>query len=134
MEARIQVSVKNTGIQNQESRIHGMGFRIQDCLRVCSFDMIRIRRSNEPINPCPEWIHQFILENDSKQSDEIRATKKHPIVQNTKFYHPAKFELKPIKTVKVIDLDYSSRCYADPACLMQFKMMNFTFSATAQNI
>ena len=32
-------------------------------------------RSNEPINPCPQWIHQFILENDSKQSDEIRLPK-----------------------------------------------------------
>ena len=32
--------------------------------------------SNEPMNPCPEWIHQFILKNDSKQSDGIRATKK----------------------------------------------------------
>ena len=37
--------------------------------------------SNEPMNPCPEWIHQFILKNDSKQSDGIRATKKkHAIV------------------------------------------------------
>ena len=32
--------------------------------------------SNEPMNPCTEWIHQFILKNDSKQSDGIRATKK----------------------------------------------------------
>ena len=46
MESRIHVPVKNTGIQHLESRIHGMGFRIQDCLRVPSFDMIRIRISD----------------------------------------------------------------------------------------
>ena len=32
--------------------------------------------SNEPMNPCTEWIHQFILKDDSKQSDGIRAKKK----------------------------------------------------------
>ena len=39
MESRIQVTVKNTGIQHPESRI-------QDCLGVRSFDMIRIRISD----------------------------------------------------------------------------------------
>ena len=32
MESRIQVPLEKTGIRHPESRIHGMGSRIQDCL------------------------------------------------------------------------------------------------------
>ena len=40
--------------------------------------------------------------------------KKHTIVWNTKFFHPVKFELKRMKTVKLF-LDCNFRGKADPA-------------------
>ena len=48
------------------------------------------------------------------------------IVRNTKFHHPVRFELKRIKTVKVIP---RLQFQADPACIDDISVNFKTFKA-----
>ena len=70
------------------------------------------------------WRH-FPVKKPLKSKNE-----KHTIVPNTKFYHPVRFELKRIKTVKVIP---RLQFQADPACVADISV-NFKIFFGNQNI
>ena len=68
--------MKRTAIQHPESRLHGMRLRIQDCLGVRFFDMIRIRIRDQ--SSFGSWLIKWTDESLSRVDSSVHFIYHHP--------------------------------------------------------